>query len=211
MSTIHFNIYFFLSLSLSLSLSFVDQIKLLNESVDASKFGPFLNRVISRLSEKNLTPFSEAELKKLCVMFKMNEKQLDDVIETCGYIFEQTAYWGAGSDALEKELLSAGLKSELVQAFTVVWDANGATMRANLADRTICSKQLEGVDFALHLQLGQQDVSRIKKTAAVFALTTTDQDQHGKEETINIEFTHEELTQFSKHLDTIQDQMDSLG
>lgn len=49
----------------------------------------------------------------------------------------------------------------------------GPTLRGNLAERTICSKQLDDVDFTLHLQLGQQDVSRVILSSAVCFLLSS--------------------------------------
>ncbi len=47
--------------------------------------------------------------------------------------------------------------------------------------------------------------------AQVLSLTTRDQDNGGKRETTNVEFTHEQLAAFSRQLDRIQEQMDALG
>lgn len=77
-------------------------------------------------------------------------------------------------------------------------------------ERSICAKRLEHIDWALQMQLGQQDATRIKKTNVVLALRTKDQDE-GKSTTTNIEFTHEQLAAFLLQLDRIQGQMDALG
>ena len=40
-------------------------------------------------------------------MFSIEAKQLVDVLETCGYVFEQVAYAGASSEALNRHGLFA--------------------------------------------------------------------------------------------------------
>lgn len=187
----------------------VDQIKLMNEHVTSQTAGPILARVIEKLDRKERA-FNETEERKLCGMLKLDDKQLQDVLETAGYVFEQCAYFGASSDALSKELSGAGLNSDIVSAFVTVWDEGGAMLRAKLSERSICANRLVSSDWSLHLQMGQQDMTRIKKPVAIVSLTTQNQDLD-QNETKNYEFTHEQLIAFSKNLDRIQDQLDNLG
>jgi len=187
----------------------VDQIKLMNEHVTSQTAGPILARVIEKLDRKERA-FNETEERKLCGMLKLDDKQLQDVLETAGYVFEQCTYFGASSDALSKELSGAGLNSDIVSAFVTVWDEGGAMLRAKLSERSICANRLVSSDWSLHLQMGQQDMTRIKKPVAIVSLTTQNQDLD-QNETKNYEFTHEQLIAFSKNLDRIQDQLDNLG
>lgn len=189
----------------------VDQLKAMNERVTPQTAPPLLARVINKLDEKNGVPFNETEQQKLCNMLKLELKQLDDLLETCGYVFEQCAYFGASGETLSKELTAAGLNGDLVSAFVGVWNSEGAMLRAKLSERSICPKQLESSDWSMHLKMGQQDKTRIKKAVAIVSLTTRDQDKDNRQETVNYEFTHDELIDFSKHLDRIQQQLDSLG
>ena len=229
----------------------VDQLKAMNERVTPQTAPPLLARVINKLDEKvgarllfflsshrrplqNGVPFNETEQQKLCNMLKLELKQLDDLLETCGYVFEQCAYFGASGETLSKELTAAGLNGDLVSAFVGVWNSEGETerrgafliggcadpcfvfrtgamLRAKLSERSICPKQLESSDWSMHLKMGQQDKTRIKKAVAIVSLTTRDQDKDNRQETVNYEFTHDELIDFSKHLDRIQQQLDSLG
>ncbi len=170
--------------SLARTCSLADQIKRMNE-LDASKSGPLLNRVIVRLAEKvlptvfalphilirrhpqNAVAFNDVEQQKLSAMFRIEAKPLTDLLETCGYIFEQAAYNGAPSDALNRELGTVGMRAEWIDAFCAVWERNGAELRHRLAERSVCAKRLESIDWAMQMQLGQQDLTRIKKTNAV--------------------------------------------
>jgi hypothetical protein len=47
--------------------------------------------------------FSDAENQKLCGIYKLTEAQLNDVLETSGYVFEQCAYLGVSANAIKKE------------------------------------------------------------------------------------------------------------
>ena len=125
-------------------------------------------------------PFNEVEQQKLCARLKVELKQLHDLLETCGYVFEQCAYFGASGDALAKELAGAGLNGDLVNAFVAVWESEGAMLRAKLSERSICPKQLESSDWSMNMQMGQQNQTRIKKPVAILSLTTKDQDHGNK-------------------------------
>ena len=61
------------------------------------------------------------------------------------------------------------------------------------------------------LHMGQDDMSRIKQSTATVSLTVMDQDHDNEVKTHCLEFSHAELIQFSKYMDRIQDQLDSLG
>ncbi len=195
----------------SLFGSLSDQIKLMNSHVRPETATALLGRVIQRLGTKNVAAFNEVEAGKLSEMFKLSEAQLTDVLETCGYVFEQCAYVGLGVGApLAKELSQLGLREELCAAFVAVWEESGAALRAALADRSICAKRLEKTDWSVHLQLGQQDATRIKKPVAVMSFATHDQDNDTRE-TATFELTHEQLIDFSRQLDRVQAQFDALN
>ncbi len=191
--------------------SLSEQVKLMNGHVRPETAGALLGRVIQRLSAKNQAAFSEAETGKLCGMFKLSEGQLTDVLETCGYVFEQCAYVGLGAGApLAKELSQLGLREELCAAFVSVWEERGGALRAALADRSICAKRLESTDWSVLLRLGKQDATRIKKPVALVSFATHDQDNDTKETAI-YELSHSELIDFSQQLDRIQEQLDALN
>lgn len=91
--------------------SLSDQVALIN-GLDASKAGGLLSRVISKLAEKvwgrgrkegvvcllfstwvqHAVTFNEAEVAKLCAVFRIEQQQVEDMVETCGYVFEQAAF-----------------------------------------------------------------------------------------------------------------------
>lgn len=144
-------------------------------------------------------------------MLKLEMRQLLELLETSGYIFEQCAYTGVSGEVLRKELADVGLSAELSDAFVAVWEQQGALLRAKLSERSIVPKTLESSDWSMSLRLGQEDRNRIKVPTAVVSLTTRDQDHNNKMETRQYEFSHAELVEFSKHLDRIQEQLDSLG
>ena len=148
------------------------------------------------------------EEQKLCIKLSLEPKQLQDILETSGYIFEQAAYYGGSGDRL---LTATGLHGDLVNAFVGVWEAEGATLRSKLSERTICPKTLESSDWSMSMQLGQHNMTRIKQMVATVSLTTVDQDHDMKRETVTYEMSHADLIEFSKHLDRIQDQLDALG
>ena len=200
----------------------------MNERIRPETAAALLTRVVERLSQKvsllfffvffffphreqNVAPFNEAETSRLCGMFKVSETQLTAVVETCGYVFEQCAYFGAASGALAKELAALGLNADLGAAFVAVWDEAGASLRAALADRSICPRRLVESDWSMHLRLGQQDATRIKKPAVVLALTTRDQDADDVASTTVLEFSQAQLVDFSRQLDRIQAQLDALN
>lgn len=104
-----------------------------------------------------------------------------------------------------------GMTAAWVEAFCTVWQLGGDELRHRLADRSVCAKRLETMDWAMQMQLGQQDLTRIKRTNVVLSLTTRDQDHGGERETVNVEMSHAQLAGFLQQLDRIQEQMDALG
>lgn len=173
--------------------------KLLNERVDAARLGQLLMRVILRLGERGGSgrPLSSDEEERLSAALGLEGSQVSRVVETCSYVFEQAAYWGASSAALQADLQRVQLSTPLAQAFAAVWDAQGPTLRAALAQKSVCAERLEETQWQLQMQLGSQSASRIKQPQILLSLATSNQDKGGEKQVHTLAFTQDELIKFS--------------
>ena len=63
-----------------------------------------------------------------------------------------------------------------VQAIVDAWSSGAKNVVEKLRQRSVCPKQLEAVNWRLHLQMAQKTKSKMKQPAALFELVVNDDD-----------------------------------
>mmetsp|Transcript_379 Transcript_379/g.502 ORF Transcript_379/g.502 Transcript_379/m.502 type:complete len:207 (-) Transcript_379:1202-1822(-) len=187
-------------------------IQLMNE-VEESKFPLLLNRIIKKLHSKKEQPFSEEEKEQLVDVLGLNLSQLNSILDSCAFIFEQAAYYTLHPNRLARQLHEAELNETQCIAFQKVWKAEGNNFISELKEQSLVPKVMDTVKYQLHLQMAQSNLSRLKEPTALFELTLNDTDPENDiaPEKVRVEFTHEQLFAFYQQLEQIQGQLDSLS
>jgi len=180
------------------------------KSLDISKFVLLIQRIAKKIHLKDEQPFNEQELKRLQQVFGITEADLQLVMDSSRYVFEQATYFLASSVRLGKELEAVGFDKEQIQAFQQVWESERDFIFEKLRARTITPEVTNTVGWRLHLKLAQTGAGSLKQPIALFELGNQNVDTD-KMERLQVEFNHEELYDFFNKLESIQEQLDQLG
>jgi len=184
----------------------------LMQGIDKNKFSLLLSRIVKTLHLKNEKPFSDSEKQQLKNVLKLNENEVDVLIEACSFIFEQSAYYNLQPSSLQTHLEKAALKPEQVSAFVSVWENEREALLGQFRGRTsLIGKKLDKVEWELHLQMAQSSVSRLKNPSAVFDFSLKNVDSNQPTEKFEVEFSHQQLYELYSNLEKIQDQLDALS
>eukprot|EP01091_Cochliopodium_minus_P020085 TRINITY_DN8661_c0_g2_i1.p1 TRINITY_DN8661_c0_g2~~TRINITY_DN8661_c0_g2_i1.p1 ORF type:complete len:202 (-),score=63.39 TRINITY_DN8661_c0_g2_i1:25-630(-) len=190
--------------------------KLQNTVALINKFEPnklqsILIRVISKLHLKGTTPFTKEEEEKLEKVLDLNENDLEFALDTCGYIFEQIAYFNVlDLILLKSELEKLGFDSFHSIPFCDVWKKEGPSYLEKIKDVNIVPNRMESSSWRLHLEMGQSNLAKVKETSAIFQLNITNHDEDTTNN-LQLEFDHSQLLQLYQKLELIQKQLDQLG
>jgi len=201
---------------------FKSAVALIN-SVPPEKFPLVLQRIIQRLHIKNEPPFSEAEQTQLLNVLKLQSSELQTVLDSCSFIYEQAAYYGLAPDILSLHLEKVGIATAKIMAFDKAWREGARELITQLRKKSLVPHQLETVNWRLHIQMGQSTLSRLHEPAAILdfglsnatpatsKLEATDQSDASQGDHFAVELSHEQLYDFFTKLETIQEQLDNLG
>ena len=108
-------------------------------------------------------------------MLQLTAVELDTVVESCAYIFEQAAYHSCSTEALGRHLQEAGIDSAQSQATVQVWQIEAANLLTKLRRRTLGGPQvLAGSTWTMNLQMGQSGLTRLAEPTAVFEMNLSD-------------------------------------
>jgi len=203
---------------LELTARLKEAVTLIN-NVDPKRFPLLLSKIIKALHLKK-APFTPQEEERLQELLGFGAGELHSLLESCAYIFEQSAYYSISSVVLEQQLKKVELDESKIEAFTLVWEAERENLVARLKEKSLTPQTLDSVGWQLHLQLAQTGCTHMKTPSAVFELVVKNssheeevdkQDESPQGEKFNLEFSHEELFGFFNQLEAIQAQLDSLG
>ena len=97
----------------------------------SDRFPHLLSRVLGQLHAKAERVFSAEEEAALCELFGFSDEQLELLLSSCSFIFEQAAYLATAPAKLGDELLKAGVP-------------DGHTLQASSALRKLCTDYAEG-------------------------------------------------------------------
>ncbi|XP_003389279.1 PREDICTED: COMM domain-containing protein 10-like [Amphimedon queenslandica] len=181
---------------------------LINEA-NSDTFGKILSRTLQKLHLKTDSVFSEDEIEKLQGSLGLDSQDLELLLETTVFIFQQAAYNIAKVQVLQKQLQEIGLNEEKAGLFSQIWGSHGKLVVEKLRSHQFYPSQLEETKWRLNLQMADSSFSRLKEPNAIFELTVSGKEK--ETEKIKLDFNHSELYQFYKQLESIQDQLDSLN
>ena len=124
----------------------------------SNRFPHLLSRVLGQLHAKAERVFSAEEEAALCELFGFSDEQLELLLSSCSFIFEQAAYLATAPAKLGDELLKAGVEEEPATAFGEVWQEEGAKLMERLRDRAVLAPtRLSGVDWQLCIGTASSD------------------------------------------------------
>ncbi|PSN49821.1 hypothetical protein C0J52_01378 [Blattella germanica] len=156
--------------------------------------------------------FSTEEEEKLQISLGLEEQDLKLLLETVTFILEQAAYYVTKPAVLQRHLLDTlKFNEDKTEAFINIWLTSAKGIIEHLRQRSLFPSQLEDVSWSLNLQTASEAQTKQVMPKAVFQFgLKTDDDTENNHDNVTIEFTHDELYKFYKHLETIQNQLDNL-
>ena len=161
---------------------FTAAVALINETPRA-RFPHLLSRVLGRLHAKTERVFSAEEEAALCELFGFSADQLELLLSSCSFIFEQAAYMATAPAKLGDELLKAGVEEAPATAFGEVWQQDGAQLMERLREQAVLAPtRLSGVDWQLCVGTSSSDGQRAQEPYAILQLelnTPTPRDAEG--------------------------------
>ena len=194
------------------------------------RFTPFLTRVISHLgtaAAASTPPFSPEEGQQLKQLFNLStEEELEQVLGSCSYVFEQAAFTSTNPEALYGLLLEqAGFDEPHAKALGRVWAAEAPAFISRLKARTLGGPTLVDTDYPLNIIMGESSLTRLQESTALFEFTVAGVGDAGADSSsagesrdgvsgskkIGVEFSHPELYSFFSQLERIQAQLDNLS
>nr|CAB3232795.1 COMM domain-containing protein 10-like [Phallusia mammillata] len=189
---------------------FCQAVELIN-GLNASRFPKLLNRVAQNVHNKDSRAFSSEEEEKLQSALDLTPNNLNLLLETLEFIFQQAAYYAMKPAVLHEHLQSVNVESDRSEAIVKTWMAHGKSTVEKLKKHSFAPQQLDSVAWSFNLQLGQNSKSNMKETNAVFHLNLSNNNTQSEADKIVLQFNHEELLEFYEKLETIQSQLDSLS
>ncbi|CAN0413822.1 unnamed protein product, partial [Ectocarpus fasciculatus] len=180
-------------------------------SLPEDKFPRLLNRIFSKLHIKNARIFSEEEEGQMKNLFGLTDDSLKLVIDGCSYIFEQAAFQGLGPEPMFEVLLEAGFESPHAKALGRLWAAERIDFVNKLKQRTLGAAALVGTDYHMNITVAESTLSKLQESTALFDFTISNPSHESQNDKLCMELSHPELFSFFQQLETVQQQLDSLG
>lgn len=221
--------------------------KLIN-SISIEKFPLFLNRILQKLHLKDVKYFTDDEEEQLKLLFshavenaELNlDTELQIILNCISYIYEQAAFTSTGPEALYQLLLESGIDESHGKVFGKLWASEGSDYISKLKAQPLGYPSLIGLDYHLNMVLGQNDLSKLQESTALYELTISKYQNQNIEDSSNpnptttcpdnclvgstnvnndsfnqeklcIEFSHTDLFSFFNQLERIQHQLDNMS
>ncbi|XP_008334198.1 COMM domain-containing protein 10 [Cynoglossus semilaevis] len=188
--------------------SIKEAVTLMN-AVDVNKFSRLISRISQKLHLKGERTFSEEEEKKLESAFSLDKQSLSLVLETSAFILEQAVYHNVKPGSLQQQLEAVHLDSDKAEIFSQIWATAGPELVEKLKHNIFSPKKLDYVGWQLNLQMAQSSQATLKLPSAVLQLGLNKEDSE-VQENVFVEFNHQQMIEFFKKLEVIQDQLDTL-
>eukprot|EP01080_Neovahlkampfia_damariscottae_P000262 gene262-6677_t len=142
-------------------------------------------------------------------IFEYSEQQLNLLIDSCQYIFEQALYYTVDSEKLKGQLEDFGL-TENSECFEKAWEEFGPGYIKAKKEKILSGPlELQDVNWRTQIKLSQSSSGKLKSTNSVFELVLGKNDT--VEDKVVVEFTKDELYNFFNKVEKIQSQLDSLN
>ena len=176
-------------------------------------FPKVVKRIIAKMSVKNARIFSDEELAKLVEAFSLTTPELNDCLGALHYALSQAAYSSLKPAVLAATLTAAQMAADHAAAMSDAWEKEGAGVIKRLRDASVMGapKVMLSTDWSLSINMASSTVSDTKAASARFEMDLARPNGGGEEETLAVEFSHEELYEFFKKLEKVQSQLDDLN
>lgn len=200
---------------ITIIVRFKAAIELYNK-LDPKQLGKIANTIVQRLNVKTgQPPFSDAELEQLKATFNIQNEELDIVIACCGYIWDQAAFYNLSSEALSTQLTQHHLDESIATIFAYIWKNNRSQFIQQLHSKPFGTPMiLDDIHWKLQLTTSSQHLSKTKQLNTLMTLSlvnANDYDDEQKKDELQLEFTNEQLIEFFKQLETVQQQLDRIS
>ena len=181
----------------------------------SDRFPHLLSRVLGQLHAKAERVFSVEEEAALCELFGFSDEQLELLLSSCSFIFEQAAYLATAPAKLGDELLKSGVEEEPATTFGEVWQEEGAKLMERLRDRAVLAPtRLSGVDWQLCIGTASSDGLVAQQPHAILQLelnTPSPQDAEGENRSLQMQVDRPKMQELLGTLDAIQASLDGLS
>nr|XP_033784943.1 COMM domain-containing protein 10 isoform X3 [Geotrypetes seraphini] len=118
----------------------------LMNAIDPGKFPRLLSRILQKLHLKTERSFTEEEEEKLQTAFSLEKNDLQLLLETIAFIFEQAVYQNVKPLVLQQQLKNVHLSTDKAEAFSSLWATAGQETVGKFRQRILApQKNLEKV------------------------------------------------------------------
>ncbi|KPJ05306.1 COMM domain-containing protein 10 [Papilio xuthus] len=177
-------------------------IQILN-SLEDSKFEPFLKRIGTKLRLQEIEIFTEEEKMKLQVIFKVDEDTLMIAIKTLIYLHKRLLKFIFMPVNLHKDLINIGFKTEKAEFIVKLWSSE---VSSTLNDLVCNSMDKDGnkqtFSWKLNTELSSDIQKKCKIPKAYLSLSNDKTEQ-------DMELSHSDLYTMFIQFEAIQNELDS--
>jgi len=184
-----------------------EAVKLLN-SITSSKFVIVLAKLLTSVADKKKA-FSDEEQEQLVQVLSFeNTNEIRTLLAACQFIFEQAVYYQLSDTALDNQLAKIEVGKNARDAFVKCWVEGADKVSNKVNQRSIAPLSLTGSSWRLGLKLGHSSRAFTQETQGIVRLNLKGEDDEN--ESLDIAFNHEQLTDFFQQLQQLQAQLDAL-
>ena len=173
-------------------------------TLQPERFELFLKQILEGLKASKKQIFNQKELRQLGNILNFDASDVNLLIQTCVFLFEQVAALKLRKDQFDEKFLAIGMEEGLVARFSHIWGEQGAEYMVHLREKLVgLPILLEKHEWKLVLPLSSSHLPRVSPYADL-KLSLSD----GKLFTVS--FTSSQLLSLFSKLEIIQGQLDSL-
>ncbi|KAF7990075.1 hypothetical protein HCN44_009018 [Aphidius gifuensis] len=179
------------------------------EKIDSGKFRIFVNKICqSFYSSTTGKIFNTEEEEKLQTSLKIDQDELNLLIDTVTLIYSQAAFNTVKPGVMESFMKSSfSISHDKITIFVNSWMTHAKNIIDNLKKKSIFPTQLEDVNWSLNVQASTSDDPNVSKPVALIQLGLRNAD---KKERVTVEFDKKSLTELYQGLEKIQQQLDAI-
>lgn len=175
-------------------------------SIESDKFRLLLQRIALKIHSPQEASFKSEEIEKLEKSLSLSNELCLLVIDILEFIFLQAAFEIIKPAVLEASLGKIRLDEEKISLLVATWKENGKEIVEKIRNtKTISFRRLTSIKWRLNLQMACDAKSKQKAPNAIFEFGV------GNQESVQVEFSRDQLYDFFTKLESIQKQIDSLS
>lgn len=180
-------------------------------TIEVEKFPLLLQRIALKIHSTIEASFKPDEIEKLEKSLELSNESVLLIIDILEFIYLQAAYELIKAGNLQIQLVKIKLNEDKANAIAEIWKENGKDIIEKIRQSTsIFSIRLKNIKWRLNLQLASDLKTKQKSPNALFEFNLGDS-TGAKEQSVQIEFSKDQLYDFFTKLETIQKQIDALS